>query len=62
MYDELERATSMHSCHGGFTDQFIFRTVLVQILNISKFHKPYSKTYRPKSDIFCLLMKFSFPL
>ena len=52
MFDELERATSMYSCHGVFTDQFIFRTVVVQIL----------KTYRPKSDIFCLLIKFSFPL
>ena len=26
-----ERATSMHLCHGVFTDQFIFRTVLAQI-------------------------------
>ena len=24
-----ERATSMRSCHGVFTDQFIFRTTLV---------------------------------
>ena len=30
----LERATSMHSCQGVFTDQFIFRTVLARILNI----------------------------
>ena len=29
-----ERATSMRSCRGVFTDQFIFRTVLAQILNI----------------------------
>ena len=29
-----ERATSMRSCHGVFTDQFIFRTVLTQMLNI----------------------------
>ena len=29
-----ERATSMRSCHGVFTDQFIFRTVLARILNI----------------------------
>ena len=26
-----------------------------------KFHKPVSKTYRPKNDIFCLLITFSFP-
>ena len=26
-----------------------------------KFHKPASKTYRPKNDIFCLLITFSFP-
>ena len=25
-----------------------------------KFHKPVSKTYRPKNDIFCLLITFSF--
>ena len=30
----LERATSMRSCHGVFTDPFIFRTVLMRILNI----------------------------
>ena len=29
-----ERATSMRSCHGVFTDQFIFRTTLVWIFNI----------------------------
>ena len=29
-----ERATSMRSSHGVFTDQFIFRTVLARILNI----------------------------
>ena len=29
-----ERTTSMRSCRGGFEDQFIFRTVLAQILNI----------------------------
>ena len=29
-----ERATSMRSCRGVFTEQFIFRTVLAQILNI----------------------------
>ena len=29
-----ERATSMRSCHGVFTDPFIFRTVLMRILNI----------------------------
>ena len=29
-----ERATSMRLCHGVFTDQFIFRTVLARILNI----------------------------
>ena len=29
-----ERASFMHSCHGVFTDQFIFRTVLARILNI----------------------------
>ena len=34
MCDELERATSTHSCHSVFTDQFIFRTVVVEILNI----------------------------
>ena len=27
----LERATSMYSCHGVFTDQFIFRAVLARI-------------------------------
>ena len=27
----------------------------------SKFHKPVSKTYRPKNDIFCLLITLSFP-
>ena len=26
-----------------------------------KFHKPVSKTYRPKSHIFCLLVTFEFP-
>ena len=26
-----ERATSMYSCHGVFTDQFIFKKILVQI-------------------------------
>ena len=29
-----ERASFMHSCHGVFTDQFIFSTVLARILNI----------------------------
>ena len=29
-----EQATSMRLCHGVFKDQFIFRTVLAQILNI----------------------------
>ena len=29
-----ERASSMRSCHGVFAGQFIFRTVLAQILNI----------------------------
>ena len=29
-----ERATSMRSCHGVFTDQFILRTVLARVLNI----------------------------
>ena len=29
-----ERPTSMRSCHGDFTDQFIFRTILARILNI----------------------------
>ena len=57
-----ERATSMRSCHGVFTDQFIFRTVLARVLNIFKFQKPVSKTYRPKNVIFfCLLITFSFP-
>ena len=27
----LERAISMYSCHGVFTDQFIFRAVLARI-------------------------------
>ena len=45
-------ATSMRSCHGVFTDQFTFRTVLARILNIFKFQKPVSKTYRPKNVIF----------
>ena len=54
-------ATSMRSCHGVFTDQFTFRTVMARILNIFKFHKPVRKTYRPKNDFFCLLIKFSFP-
>ena len=27
----LERATSMYSCHGVFTDKFIFRKVLARI-------------------------------
>ena len=31
---KLERATSMYSCHGVFTDQFIFRTVLARSENI----------------------------
>ena len=26
-----------------------------------KFHKPVSLTYRPKNDMFCLLITFSFP-
>ena len=26
-----------------------------------KFHKPVNKTYRPKNDIFCLLVTFGFP-
>ena len=30
----LERATTIYSCRGVFTDQFIFRTVLARILNI----------------------------
>ena len=30
----MERATSMRSCHGVSTDQYIFRMVLAQILNI----------------------------
>ena len=29
----LKRATSMPSCHGVFTDQLIFRTILARILN-----------------------------
>ena len=49
-----DRATSMRSCNGVFTDQFIFRTFLARILNIFKFHKPVSKTYRPKNDFFVL--------
>ena len=31
-------------------------------LNIFKFQKPVTKTYRPKNDIFYLLITFSFPL
>ena len=57
----LERATSKRSCHGVFTDQFIFRTVLARVLNIFKFQKSVSKTYRSKNVIFCLFIRFSFP-
>ena len=31
---DSERVTSTRSCHGVFTDQCIFRTVLARILNI----------------------------
>ena len=52
----------MRLCHGVFTGHFIFRTVLARVLNIFKFQKPVSKTYRPKNVIFfCLLITFSFP-
>ena len=53
-------ATSMRSCHGVFTDQFTFRTVLARILNIFKFHKPVRKTYRPKNDFFLPFNKVQF--
>ena len=56
-----ERATSMRSSHGVFTDQYIFRTVLARVLNIFKFQKSVSKTYRSKNVIFCLFIRFSFP-
>ena len=57
-----ERATSMRSCHGVFTDQFIFRTVLTRILNIIKFYKPVSKTSDLKMIFFFPFnnVKFSF--
>ena len=57
----LERATSMHSYHGVFRDQFIFSTVLARMRISFKSHKPVSKTYRPKNDNFCLLMTLSSP-
>ena len=31
---KLERATVMYSCHGVFTDQFIFRMILAGISDI----------------------------
>ena len=51
----------MRSCHGVFTDQFIFRTILARILNIFYIPKIVSTTFRPKNDIFGLLITFSFP-
>ena len=31
---KLKRATFMYSCHGVFTDQFIFRMILARISDI----------------------------
>ena len=41
----------MYSCHSVFTDQFIFRTVLVRIRISLKSLESVSKTYRPKNNI-----------
>ena len=40
-----ERANSVRSCHGVFTDQFISRTVLARILNI--FSIPQTSQQKP---------------
>ena len=52
-----ERSTSKQSCRGVFTNQFIFRMILARIQKES--YKPVGKTYRPKNNIFDLLMTFS---
>ena len=58
----LERATSMYSYQGVFTDYSLFLERLWRKFTISlKSHKPVSKTYRPKSDNFCFLMTLRFP-
>ena len=57
-----ERATSMRSCRGVFTDQFIFRTVLARILNI--FLNSKNQSAKPtdlKMIFFFLLITFSCP-
>ena len=51
-----KRVTSwiMYSCHGVFTDQFIFSSIWREF-------RPVYITYRPKNGIFDLLMAFRFP-
>ena len=52
----------MYSCHFVFADQFIFRTILVQIQVVSFMsHKAVGKTEGPNNGIFDLLITFSFP-
>ena len=41
---KLKRATFMYSCHGVFTDQFIFRMILRESRISFKSHKPVSRT------------------
>ena len=61
-YYNLERATSVYSCHGVFTDQVVFLERFWREFRISfESHKPVSKTYRPKNNNFCLLMTLRFP-
>ena len=55
-----QRATSMRSCIGVFTISLYLERFWHEIWISFKFHKPISKTYRPKIDIFCLLITFSF--
>ena len=50
----LERATSMRSCHCVCMDQCIFRTILVYIFDSTN---QSAKTYRPKNDFFFAFYK-----
>ena len=55
-----ERATSIRSCPFSRTSLFLEQFWREYRISL-KFHKQVSKTYRPKNDIFCLLITFSFP-
>ena len=55
-----ERATSVYSFHGVFSEMNTFITALARIKNIRLTDHTVSKTYRSVNGIFDFLMTFSF--